>query len=434
MERVSKFLKDNKIKGKVVVATSGGPDSMMLLNILKNIEGIEVICAHVNHNVRKESEAEFEFVKKYCEDRNIPFEGMKIKEYTPGNFQDTARKIRYKFFEDVVKRYKAKCLATAHHGDDLIETIMMNIVRGSDLKGYAGFRSVVEKEGYKIIRPLIYFSKEEIYSYIDKYKIPYVIDESNAKDIYTRNRYRKELLPFLKKEEKNVHEKFLRFSETLLEYEAYLQTKALEVLKRVYVNENLDIKEFLKEDVVIQKKVLYIILSMKNEEIVNKITNKHIDSLLELASSKRANAYVMLPFVTVRKVYDKIVFDSKDKDDIEYNYELGNKIKIVNGKTIEMVDVAPDNSNNTLTLLREEISFPLYVRTRKEGDRIKVKGMDGTKKVKDIFIDEKISLKERESWPIVVDSSGNILWIPGLKKSCFDKGKNGKYNVVLIYY
>ena len=311
---------------------------------------------------------------------------------------------------------------------------MMNIVRGSDLKGYAGFRSVVEKEGYKIIRPLIYFSKEEIYSYIDKYKIPYVIDESNAKDIYTRNRYRKELLPFLKKEEKNVHEKFLRFSETLLEYEAYLQTKALEVLKRVYVNENLDIKEFLKEDVVIQKKVLYIILSMKNEEIVNKITNKHIDSLLELASSKRANAYVMLPFVTVRKVYDKIVFDSKDKDDIEYNYELGNKIKIVNGKTIEMVDVAPDNSNNTLTLLREEISFPLYVRTRKEGDRIKVKGMDGTKKVKDIFIDEKISLKERESWPIVVDSSGNILWIPGLKKSCFDKGKNGKYNVVLIYY
>ena len=73
---------------------------------------------------------------------------------------------------------------------------MMNIVRGSDLKGYAGFRSVVEKEGYKIIRPLIYFSKEEIYSYIDKYKIPYVIDESNAKDIYTRNRYRKELLPF----------------------------------------------------------------------------------------------------------------------------------------------------------------------------------------------------------------------------------------------
>ncbi|HHX93561.1 MAG TPA: tRNA lysidine(34) synthetase TilS, partial [Tenericutes bacterium] len=195
-----------------------------------------------------------------------------------------------------------------------------------------------------------------------------------------------------------------------------------------------DIKEFLKEDVVIQKKVLYIILSMKNEEIVNKITNKHIDSLLELASSKRANAYVMLPFVTVRKVYDKIVFDSKDKDDIEYNYELGNKIKIVNGKTIEMVDVAPDNSNNTLTLLREEISFPLYVRTRKEGDRIKVKGMDGTKKVKDIFIDEKISLKERESWPIVVDSSGNILWIPGLKKSCFDKGKNGKYNVVLIYY
>ena len=133
----------------------------------------------------------------------------------------------------------------------------------------------------------------------------------------------------------------------------------------MYVNENLDIKEFLKEDVVIQKKVLYIILSMKNEEIVNKITNKHIDSLLELASSKRANVYVMLPFVTVRKVYDKIVFDSKDKDDIEYNYELGNKIKIVNGKTIEMVDVAPDNSNNTLTL-REEISF-LYVRTRKKG-------------------------------------------------------------------
>lgn len=146
MKEVLCFLDDLlKPNDKIVVAVSGGPDSMALLDLvleLKDKKNLNIICAHVNHNVRKESDSEANMVLQFCKQHGIVFEYMKIDNYEMGNFHSVARQKRYAFFDLLVKRYKANYLFTAHHLDDLMETILMRLVRGSTLKGYAGFKKV----------------------------------------------------------------------------------------------------------------------------------------------------------------------------------------------------------------------------------------------------------------------------------------------------
>ena len=209
----------------IVLGVSGGPDSMCLLSMLlkyKDKYNLKIICAHVNHKVRKESEEEKVFVENYALINNIIFEYTEL-EYEDGFSEDIARKKRYKFFDELVSKYNAKYLMTAHHGDDEIETIMMRIVRGSNLKGYAGIPKISNNGKYKIVRPLLYMSKDEIIKYLDDNSIKYVVDKSNDSEKYTRNRYRKHMLPFLKSEDKDVHLKFLKYSEALKKNNNYIK-------------------------------------------------------------------------------------------------------------------------------------------------------------------------------------------------------------------
>ena len=266
MQKVLEFINNNvKNNDSVVVACSYGPDSMALLNILVNdkLKNLKIIVAHVNHNVRQESKIEEENLKKYCLKNNLIFESMKIEKINNNNFEMEARKIRYKFFDKVVKKYHAKILFTAHHGDDLIETILMRLNRGSTLKGYKGIELITNKKDYQIMRPLLYTTKKEILEYLEKNKILYAIDYTNFDDTHTRNRFRKNVLPFLKEENPNVHEKYLEYSKELKEYdnfvEKYLDNKCKHILK----NNIIIIDKFLKEDILIQKKLLERLLEKK---------------------------------------------------------------------------------------------------------------------------------------------------------------------------
>ena len=185
----------------IVVGCSAGPDSMALVDMLLKVRekySLSLIVAHVNHNLRKQSVQEEEYLRNYCEKHHIMFEGMVITEYGDDNFHNEARNIRYDFFEKVVYKYHAQYLMTAHHGDDLVETILMRITRGSNLNGYSGFKKVVDMEGYQIVRPLLVYTKQELEEYDKINHVMYYIDSSNAKDKYTRNRYRKYVLPFLR--------------------------------------------------------------------------------------------------------------------------------------------------------------------------------------------------------------------------------------------
>lgn len=434
MDKVISYLKKTiKKDDYVVVGVSGGPDSMALLNIVSKVSN-HVICAHVNHNVRIESKDEEVFVKKYCEKLNVIFESVTIEEYNDDNFHQSARKFRYNYFEKLIKKYQAKYLLTAHHGDDLIETILMRIARGSTLKGYSGFSKEIDKGKYKIIRPLIELTKDEIIQFDQKNNINYVIDSSNNKDTYTRNRYRKNILPFLKKENPNIVKKFYQYSQTLLESEEYINLMANKIKNSIY-NDNLKINLLKKEEQVIQKRIMYLIFEDLYKDKLYLINDHHIKLLNDLINTKKASAMIYLPnHIRAIKSYDIIKFESENKKINDYKYEFIDKINLPNGKNIEVISESLLDDNFICRLDSSEIKWPLYIRSRHNGDKIEIKNLSGHKKINDIFIDCKIPVDDRNLWPIVTDSDGTIIWLPGLKKSKFDKTKKEKYDIILRYY
>ena len=420
----------------VVIALSGGPDSMVLLNLLIKLrekKHINIVCAHVNHGLRKESEEEKIFVEDYCNKNNLIFEYMKIESYEKGFSESAARKIRYEFFDNIINKYKSMYLLTAHHGDDLIETVLMRIGRGSNLKGYSGFSILSNRHNYKLVKPLIYYTKEDIMNYVKEENIPYVIDNTNEKDEYTRNRYRHNVLPFLKEEDKNVHNKYIKFSEMLNKYNNYVEKVSNEELNKIYINKKLDITKFLELDELIQERILNIILYSIYGDNITFVSDKHVNEVLNLIKSDKANISINLPNnLCVNKEYDKVSFDNGISNKETYCKELVHNLQINNKKFI-YVNEEESDSNYVCRLLSTDIKLPLYVRTRKIGDKIEVKNLNGSKKVKDIFIDEKLDFSKRNSYPIVVDSNDVIVWIPGIKKSKYNKEKNEKYDIIIKY-
>jgi tRNA(Ile)-lysidine synthase len=165
------------------------------------------------------------------------------------------------------------------------------------------------------------------------------------------------------------------------------------------------------------------------------VTDRHAEILCEVINSKRANVKVHLPNnIQAIKSYNTLVLANLEQKTNEYEIEIIKFINLPNSKNIEVVDKSDDTDNYICRLSKEDVAFPLHVRTRKDGDKMAVKGMIGNKKINDIFINEKISTKDRDLWPVVVDNEENIVWLPGLKKSKFDKQKNENYDIILKYY
>ncbi len=440
MKNVETLLKEISLKEKdtIVVAVSGGPDSMALLHMLYQFQKkypFTLVCAHVNHSKRKESEDEAIFVKKYCEERHILFEYLKIEDWGNKNFHDEAHHRRYEFFETVVRKYHASYLFTAHHGDDLMETILMRITRGSTMHGYRAFRPIEKRKDYTLVRPFLYQSKEDLLKYVHRYHIPYVIDESNTKDTYTRNRYRKVILPFLKKENPNVIEKFNEFSSLLEEYEQYIQKQVQEKYDTIVNDHSIHVSEYQKQDSLIRKKILeQWLLNLYQDDIVQ-LTKRHIEELDHLLCSNKPNATLDLPnHYHLYRNYAQAQISHENFTNDPYDYVLVDEVLLPNGKKIEKISESFETDNFICYLSTKEIQLPLFVRSRKRGDRMEVKGLSGTKKIKDIFIDEKIPIFLRDTWPIVCDAKGKIVWLPGLKKSKFDKTKEKKYDIILKYH
>lgn len=420
----------------IVIGCSAGPDSMALVDMLLKIRekySLSLIVAHVNHNLRAQSVQEEEYLRNYCEKNQIMFECMMITEYGDDNFHNEARNIRYDFFEKVVYKYHANYLMTAHHGDDLVETILMRITRGSNLNGYSGFKKVVEKGDYKIVRPLLGYTKQELEDYDKCNHVMYYVDDSNAKDKYTRNRYRKYVLPFLKEEDPNIHLKYLKFSTVLNEANQFIEHERDKALKKVIHHNFLKIDLFKELDAFIQKEVLYYMMNDFYQDDLILINDKHIELLLNLIYSNRANAFVNFPNEVIAiKTYQELELKKITTEITTYEVELSKYVLLPNHHVIEQVDDVLGNGNDTCRLLSSEISLPLTVRTRRFGDRMSIKG-NGTKKIKDIFIDKKVKLSDRDTWPVVVDAKGVVVWLPGLKKSKYDKKKTEKYDIILRY-
>ena len=413
----------------IIVGCSGGPDSMCLLTLLKE-EKYKIICAHVDHNIRKESKEEYECLEMFCKTNKIIFEGLKLNE--KGKNESYYRKIRYNFYKNLANKYRTRWIATAHHGDDLIETILMRITRGSNLKGYAGFSKIYNEKGYTYIKPLIFYTKDQIIEYNNENSIQYFEDKTNEEDKYTRNRYRHHVLPFLKSENINVHRKYLRYSEQLNKAKDYIFRTVSIAIKDNYNGKSIDLEKFNNLDDYIKEVELETVLSQIYGDDIDKIHTKHITMILKSIGTGK-NFSLNLPNQKVLKREYNALYVMDEVANTEYDFEIDEKVNLPNGYLIRKVAFSEDTSNYTTRICGKDITFPLRVRTRKKGDTIEVKNLNGTKKVKKIFIDEKIPTSIRDTWPIVVDSKENVIWIPGLKKSKFDNDKTQNYDIILKY-
>ena len=437
MKDTFKFLNNLLVNNDIIVlGISGGPDSMCLLSVLNTLKeklNLKIICAHINHGLRKESVEEAKFVENYCKKNKIIFEYYCIEEYKNNKFTESeARAKRYNFFNSLIKKYQAKYLMTAHHGNDLEETILMRIVRGSNLKGYLGIPKISHNNDYDIVRPLLYVNKKEILEYINKYNVPYVVDKSNEDDIHTRNRYRKHVLPFLEKEEKLVHQKFLKYSEELESYHNYVNREIKKIIDNIYKDNKINIKNLLKEDKFLQRKIIeYVIEDIQKKELFN-INDKEFNSILDLLKSDKNKQINLADNFIARRSYNYLIIE-KNNDVDNYKYIFNKKISILNKYIIKEIKQSKDTSNYTTRINSKEVKLPLIVRNILPGDKMQIKNLKGSKKIKDIFIDIKLDKVKRKSYPIVTDSENNVIWLPGIKKSIFDKEISEKYDIILKY-
>lgn len=431
MKEEIKFLKEHlKPISTVVVACSGGPDSMCLLNLVNSLKSemnLKVICAHVNHLIRKEAAKEAKMVQKYALENGDIFELLEITDYKTEKFSESdARKRRYQFFKEVAHKYHADAILTAHHGDDLIETILMRITRGSNLNGYIGIKQISEDADLKLIRPLLTVSKNDILKYVNEQKIPYAIDSSNDNLKYTRNRYRHNVLPFLHQELPNVEQKYLKFSKELQDYDNFVTDYIRN--KKLIVDNIVDINKLKEENEFIVRKCIEIMVKTIQKKDILDISDKQIMSIMDLVYHNRKmidlnnsyqaiNEYGMLKIVKKEnKKFRKMIID-KDISINNMHFYYNNS--------------DANDSNNCILLSKKDIKLPLKLRTWNKGDKMTVKNLSGTKKVSDIFINSKVPSYKRDSFPILVDSNDEILWLPSVKKSQFAKDKSEKYDIII---
>lgn len=456
-EKVRAFLKRKGLElkdKKFLVGVSGGPDSIALLHYLwsnKNAFNIEIVAAHVDHMFRgKESFQDAMFVREYCKGRDIPFEMERINvpeyiEKTGKSPQTAARDCRYNFFRKIVKKYNLDYIALGHHGDDQVETILMRLTRGSTGKARAGMPFKRPFAEGVIIRPFLCLNRTEIEEYCIKEELNPRRDPSNEKGVYSRNRFRKEVLPFLRKENPQVHEHFQRFSEELQSDEVYLQELTVQKMNTVMEKKAdeeilVDIDAFGAMPMPLQRRGIQLILNYLYKERPASLSASHIESIFSLMKSPHPSGKLNFPNdLHIVRSYRQCHFQFQKEPVQSYQFEVFEPaiIKLPNGGSIifEYTDCPDGNLNhNTLLLDREEVPMPLIIRTRAKGDRMTLKGMQGTRKIKDIFIDHKIPLRERDSWPIVTDSDGRILWVPGLKKSHYSMQYPSCASYIILKY
>ena len=436
---------------RLLIGVSGGADSMALLHFLCGLRkeyNLQLVVAHVDHMFRgQQSYEDYVFVEKYCGEWGISFEGTRIDvpayiSKTGKSSHGASREVIYKVYEEVMGRYAIHKLVLAHHGDEQLETILMRLTRGASGEARAGIQMRRTLQTYEIIRPFLYASKNDVENYCRKYGIAYRLDESNLKPVYARNRYRLHVLPFLKKENAQVHEHFQRFSEELLEDEAFLNSLANEHLEAMVLKKDKEVKisigAFLQTPKPLQRRCIHLILNYLYFERQEDLSATHIESMITLFQNSHPSGEIHLPAgLKVIKSYNEGIFTFRQTQSEPYSYtiHIQGEVVLPNGRIIaaSVNQSVEGKSNNIFIANLEDLHLPLIVRTRKNGDRMRVKGLNGSRKVKDIFIDKKIPVTERASWPIVEDAKGEIIWIPGLSKSDKEAVKESKSFITLKY-
>ena len=285
----------------IVIGVSGGPDSICLLNILDSLKdelGIRIYVAHVNHMLREEADTETEYVKSFCKKigiecfcKKIDIEDISKKEKL--GTEEAGRNERYKFFDEILQKTNSNKIATAHNSNDKVETVLLNILRGSGISGLKGIEPIREN---KYIRPLIEIERKDIEEYCNENKLEPKIDKTNLESIYKRNKVRNDLIPYIEKEfNPNIVKTINRLSEVATEENEYIERiveKEFNNLKIIQGNEiALDLKKFNNLELVIKRRVILYTISKVIGNTVG-IEKVNIDEIVKLCSNNIGNKYL----------------------------------------------------------------------------------------------------------------------------------------------
>jgi len=286
---------------KIVIGVSGGPDSICLLHILHALKEklkIEIYVAHVNHMIREVADSETEYVQGICRKLNIEcfvkkVDILKLAREQKKGTEEVGRTVRYEFFDEVLAKTNSNKIATAHNSNDKAETVILNILRGSGLSGLKGIE--VLRDG-KYIRPIIEIDREDIEKYCEENKLEPKIDESNSENIYSRNKVRNEMIPYIKKEfNQNIIKTINRLSEVATEENEYMQKITKQEYNKISKIENdviiLDLKKFNNLELVIKRRlILYTIYEAIHT--TNGIEKVNIDDIIKLCKNNIGNKYL----------------------------------------------------------------------------------------------------------------------------------------------
>lgn len=297
--------KNNLIKDgeSIVVGVSGGPDSITLLDILIKLQKkikFNIIVAHINHMIRPDADEDQEYVEKYCKNNNIPCyvkrEKVEIlaKNQKIGT-EEAGRNLRYEFFNEILEKTKSNKIATAHTKNDNVETVLMNIIRGSGTKGLTGIEMIRDD---KYIRPLLEISRTEIEEYCEKNNLVPRIDSTNMENIYTRNKIRNLLIPYIQKEfNPSIVEAVDRLSKISKEENRYFEKITKKTYEEILVEETkneivLDLKKFNTLEIVIKNRImLYTINRLFGSS--SGIEKIHLQDIIKLCNNNIGNKYLI---------------------------------------------------------------------------------------------------------------------------------------------
>jgi tRNA(Ile)-lysidine synthase len=412
---VSSLIRKNIPKNStVILAFSGGPDSVYLLHALKN-EPYKIVLAHFNHKLRgRKSDSDEKFCKKIAKKLNLEFERDEypIKKYAESNslgIEEAARKKRYEFLEKVRKKHNAKAILTAHHADDNLETFLLNFMRGSGLKG---LKSMQAKSGY-LVRPLLYISKNDILAFLKKNRLKYRVDKSNKDIRYTRNNIRHLIIPNLKKIQPELLRVFIRNWEHLSQAHEYLHEKAKNwLLKNMKNDTEMSLKGFKNLHPIIQKSViqeLYQLINGNNEGFSSNMMVRAISFIHEKRTGKK------MPFgknfiLTKTSKSIQCIPKNPPKNIKKAKLAIPGETAFRYGKiTAKILKKSPENKKSAIFLDADTVNIPIYIRSKKSGDRFKPLGLKGTKKLQDFFVDNKVASFKRAMIPVFADAKGKIV-------------------------
>ncbi len=408
----------------IIVGFSGGWDSMCLLDIMNKLSkeyGFLLVAAHLNHNWRgKESEAEKERCLAFCEENDITFisdtlaEGLKASELA-------AREMRYDFFKRCAEEFEADAILTAHTKSDNAETILYRIIKGTGLNGLEGIREIRDLGGFKVIRPILNFSRKDIEEYCIKNELYPNNDSSNANTKYARNNIRHNIMPAIKLINPNIENSLITLAEIASGNNKVINELMENIEKQITIGDKWLTQNFLILNSAIKQHFVYKLL-VKNDlepsfskiqELINFITENQksktgktlsVTNDLWLFVSHKYTYFVHAD--NYKKIEEEVTIDKIG------TYTINNQYKITIEENKEKPEKYPKAiSNKAYADIKKEY-FPLTLRTRRNGDIIQPFGMQGKMKLKKYFINKNIPEHDRDKI-LLLCKDKEVLWAIG---------------------